>query len=107
LISRGHTAEIDVVEARLDQSRSALEGLTGEDLDRAYAEQEVVWRTRLGDLLEQDLSVEAELRDLIAETQSKVQKAAGGVEQHVAAFDQAQQAVLGQGVQNVRFGDRH
>lgn len=107
LIGRGHTAEIDTVEARLDQSHATLEGLTGPDFERARAEQEVVWRTRLSDLLEQDPSVEAELRDMIAETQNNVLGARGSVEQYVAAFDQAQQAVLGQGVQNVTFGDRH
>ena len=107
LIGRGRTAEIDTAEARMDQSRAALEGLTGPDLERARVEQEIVWRTRLSDLLEQDPSVEAELRDLIAETQNYALRAGGGVEQHVAAFDQAQQAVLGQGVQNVTFGDCH
>lgn len=107
LIGRGRTPEIETAEARLDQSHAALEGLTGPDLERARAEQEVVWRTRLSDLLEQDSSIEAELRDLIAETQSQALRAGGGVMQQVAAFDQAQQAVLGQGVQNVTFGDRH
>lgn len=107
LIGRDHTAEIETAEARLDQSRMALEGLAGPELERARAEQEIVWRTRLSDLLEQDPGVEAELRDLIAETQSQVVWAGGGVEQHVAAFDQAQQAVLGQGVQNVSFGNRN
>ena len=107
LIGRGYTAEIETTEARLDQSRAALEGLTGPDLDRARVEQEIVWRTRLSDLLEKDASVEAVLRKLITETQSQVLRAGSGVEQHAAAFDQAQQAVLGHGVQNVRFGDRN
>jgi hypothetical protein len=107
VLGRGHAAEIEATEARLDRSRAALKGLTGPDLERAQAEQEIVWRTRLSDLLEQDPSVEAELRDLIAETQSQVLKFSGGVDQHVAAFDQAQQAVQGQGVQNITFGDRH
>lgn len=106
MIGRGNTAETKAAEARLDQSRAALEGVTGSDLERTRAEQEIVWRTRLSDLLEQDPSVEAELRDLIAETQSQVKWAGGRVEQQVAAFDQAQQAVQGQGVQNVTFGDR-
>jgi hypothetical protein len=107
LIGRGHTTEIEAAGAQLDQSRAALEGLTGPDLERACAEQEIVWRTRLSDLLEQDPSVETELRGLIAETQSQVLSAGGRVEQHAVAFDQAQQAVQGQGIQNVNFTDRH
>ena len=107
VIGRGHTAEMEAVEARLEQSRAALEGLTGQDLERARAEQEIVWRTRLSDLLERDPSLEPELRALVTETQAHMIGAAGRIEQHVAAFDQAQQAVQGQGVQNVTFGEHH
>jgi hypothetical protein len=107
LIGRGHTAEMESAEARLDQSHAALEGLTGPELERALTELAIVWRTRLSDLLEQDPSVEGEMRDLIAATQSQVLTASGGVVQQVTAFDQAQQAVLGQGVQNITFGDHH
>jgi hypothetical protein len=106
VLGRGHAAEIDVAEARLNQSRAALEGLSGPDLERAQAEQEIVWRTRLADLLEQDPSAEAELRDLITQTQRQVLRVDGQVEQHVAAFDQAQQAIQGQGVQSVTFERR-
>jgi hypothetical protein len=104
LIGRGHLAETEKAEAWMAESRAALEGTTGTDLERARLEQEIVWRTRLSDLLEQDPGLESELRDLIAETQSQVLRVAGTVEQHAAAFDQARQAVLGQGVQNVTFG---
>ena len=107
LIGRGHPPEIDAAGVRLDQSHAVLEGLTGSDLERVRAEQEIVWRTRLSDLLEQDPSVEADLRDLISETANQALRADGRVEQRVAAFDQAQQAVLGQGIQNITFGDRH
>lgn len=107
VIGRGHTPAVEAVEAQLDKSRAVLAGLTGPDLDRARSEQEIVWQTRLKDLLEQNPSLEPELRDLIAETQSQVLWAGGGVEQHITAFDQAQQVVQGQGVQNVTFGDRH
>jgi len=107
LIGRGNRAEVEATEARLDRSRAALEGLTGADLKRARAEQEIVWRTRLSDLLEEDPSAEAELRDVIAETQNQVRSISGRVDQHAAAFDHAQQAVQGQGIQNVNFGGRH
>lgn len=107
VIGRGHTAQVEAVEAQLEQSHAALEGLTGQDLERAQAEQESVWRTRLSDLLERDPRLEAELRTLITETQAQTIGLAGRIEQHAAAFDQAQQAVLGQGVQNVTFGEHH
>lgn len=81
-----------------------LAGLSDPELERARAEQEVVWRTRLGDLLEQNPAAEPELRSLVAEVQAQVAGSAGRVEQHAVAFDQAQQAVQGHGVQNVTFG---
>jgi hypothetical protein len=90
--------------ARLDQSRAALAGLSGPDLERAQAEQEVIWRTRLGELLELDPAVEPAVRALVAEVRAQVAGSAGRVEQHGFAFDQAQQAVQGHGVQNVTFG---
>jgi hypothetical protein len=105
LIGRGHTAEVEAVEARLEQSRAALQGLTGQVFERARVEQEIVWRTRLSDLLERDPSLETELRALITETQAQTIGVAGRIEQHAAAFDQSQQAVQGQGVQNVTFGE--
>ena len=107
VIGRGHTAQVEAVEAQLEQSRTALEGRTGQDLQRAQAEQGIVWRTRLSDLFERDPGLETELRALITETQAQTIGAAGRIEQHAAAFDQAQQVVLGQGVQNVTFGEHH
>jgi hypothetical protein len=102
LLGRGDAAQAEAVAGRLEQSRAALVQVPASDLERVRAEQEVVWRTRLEDLLEQDPGVEHELRALIAEVQAA--RSAGPVEQHVAAFDQAQQAVQGHGVQNVTFG---
>lgn len=107
LFGRGKTGEAETAIARLEQSQAALAGLSGADLEQARAEQEVVWRTRLGDLLEKDPAAEKELRRLASEVQAQVAGSAGPVQQHAAAYDQAQQAVLGHGVQNVRFGDQH
>lgn len=104
LFGRGDAGQAEAAAGRLEQSRAVLAGLSGLDLERARAEQEVIWRTRLGDLLEQDPAAEPELRALIVEVQALVIGSAGRVEQHAAAFDQAQQAVQGHGVQNVTFG---
>jgi len=104
LFGRGDAKQAEAAAGRLDQSHAALEGLSGPGLERALAEQQVIWRTRVGDLLEQDPAAEQELRALVAEVQAQVTSSAGSVEQHVAAFDQAQQAVQGHGVQNVTFG---
>jgi hypothetical protein len=104
LLGRGRAIETEAAAARLEQSRAALTGLSGAGLEQAQAEQEVAWRTRLGDLLEQHPGAEPELRALVAEVQAGVIGSAGRVEQHAVAFDQVQQAVLGHGVQNVTFG---
>jgi hypothetical protein len=104
MFGRGDAKRAEVAAGRLEQSQAVLAGLSGPDLERARTEQEIMWRTRLADLLEQDPSAEQELRTLVAEVQAQVAGSVGRVEQHAAAFDQAQQAVQGHGVQNVTFG---
>lgn len=104
LFGHGDAKQAEAAVGRLEQSRAAFAGLSGPDLERAQAEQQIIWRTRLGDLLEQDPDAEHELRALIAEVQAQVTSTAGTVVQHAAAFDQAQQAVQGHGVQNITFG---
>ena len=104
LFGRADAKQAEAAAGRLEQSRAELAGLSGPALERGRAEQEIVWRTRLGDLLDQDPSAEPELRALVAEVQAQVVGSAGRVEQQAAAFDQAQQVVQGHGVQNVTFG---
>jgi hypothetical protein len=104
LFGRGDAKQAEAAAARLDQSRAVLAGLSGPDLERALAEQQAIWRASLGDLLEQDPAAEQEVRALVTEVQAQVTGSAGPVHQHAAAFDQAQQAVQGHGVQNVTFG---
>jgi hypothetical protein len=107
LLGRGDAGQAEAAAGRLEESRAALTGLSGPGLERARGEQEIVWRTRLEDLLGDDPAAERELRVLVAEVQALVAGSAGRVEQHAAAFDQAQQAVQGHGVQNVTFGGQH
>jgi hypothetical protein len=104
LFGQGDAGQAEMAAGRLEQSRAELASLSGGDLERARSQQEIAWRTRLGDLLEQDPSVERELQILVADVQAQVTGSVGRVEQHAAAFDQAQQAVQGHGVQNVTFG---
>ena len=105
LLGRGNDEEAEVAAARLEKSREMLAGLSGADLGKAQAEQAVVWRTRLGDLLEDHPEVEGELRNLVAEVQAQVVVgSAGSVRQQVVGLDRAQQAVPGHGVQHNLFG---
>jgi hypothetical protein len=107
LLGRDDPGQTQAAAARLEQSRAALASVTGVALDRARAEQQIAWQTLLADLLEQDPGAENELRALVAQVQAQVAGTAGPVEQHAAAYDQAQQAVQGHGVQNVTFGGQH
>jgi hypothetical protein len=104
LFGRGDAKQTEAAAERLEQSRAVLARLSGPGLEKARAEQEAIWRTRLSDLLELDPAAETELRALVAEVQALVVGSAGRVEQHAVAFDQAQQALQGHGVQNVTFG---
>lgn len=104
LFGRGNDKETEAATARLEKSREMLAGLSGVDLEKAQAEQAVVWQTRLSDLLEDHPKVEGELRSLVAEVQAQVVGSAGSVRQQVAGFDQAQQAAQGHGVQHNVFG---
>ena len=106
MIGRGRSAETAAVEARLEQSHIALEGLTDQSLARAQAEQEIVWQAALREYLEQDPDIEPEVRAMVAEIKAQSIGAAAHITQHVAAHENAQQAVQGQGIQNVTFGEK-
>ncbi len=104
VFGRGQPDLAQATAARLDQSRAALAGLTGADLERVRTEQEVAWRTRLEDLLEQHPEAADELSALVAEVKTG---STGTVQQRAEAYGQAQQAVLGHGTQIVTFGGQH
>jgi hypothetical protein len=104
---RGKKDDTDRALTELDQSRAALAALaaaTGAELDRTRTEQEIVWRTRMGDLASRDEGAAAELPALVRELQALTSTVAGRIEQHATASGNAQQAVLGQGVQTNTFG---
>lgn len=106
LIGRHGSAETAAATRQLEQSRQALAELTGAELEQARKEQEIVWRTRLGDFLERYPQSRSELLSVVGEAQAIVAAAQGStVSQHVTAADHARQAVLGHGVQVNNFGD--
>ena len=107
LLGRGDAVGEQRAAAQLERSRAVLAGSGSVVEERARAEQETIWRTQLADLLERDPGAEQELRAMLAEMQVLVATSAGRVDQHTVAFGQAQQAVLGQGVQHVSFGGQH
>jgi hypothetical protein len=104
LFGRGDDKETETALERLDRSQAALAPLSGPDLERARTEQEIIWRTRLEDLLTRHPAAETELRGLVAEISAQTIGSASHVEQHATASGNAQQAVQGQGVMNVTFG---
>jgi hypothetical protein len=107
LLGRGDARAEAAMLARLDESRTALASAAAVgDSERIRPELEAAWRIRLEDLLERDSEVAEELCALVAEAQA-AGAVAGRVEVHAAAFGQAQQAVQGQGVQNVTFSGQH
>lgn len=104
LFGRGEAKETDAALEKLEQSRAVLAGLpAGPDLDRARTQQEIVWQTRLADLLERHPDAEQELRGIVTEIQAG-SVSAGQVRQTVTAHDQAQVAVQGHGSQTNTFG---
>jgi hypothetical protein len=104
LLGRGDDKETEAAAERLEKSRKMLSGLSGAELEKAQAEQAIAWRTRFGDLLEDDPGAANDLQALVADVQAQVIGSAGPVKQQVSGFDQAQQAVQGHGVQSNVFG---
>jgi hypothetical protein len=104
LLGRGSDHKVAAAAARLERSREMLTEISGTGIEKAQAEQAVVWRTRLSDLLEDHPDAGDELRKLIAEVQAEVIGSVGPVRQQVIGFDQVQQAVQGHGVQHNTFG---
>jgi len=101
IFGRGKKTATQAAAARLEKSRTALR--SAPDPGQAQAEQQLIWRTRLADLLEQHPGTESDLRAAITEIQAHFLQ----INQQANARDQAQQAVLGQGTMNVDFGGQH
>jgi hypothetical protein len=103
LLGRGDPARTATAENRLEQSRQEMGNLSGEELERASAEQETAWQVRLSDLLEDWPDAAQELRALI-DQMLPPEPRPGGIVQNVIGSGRAQQAVQGHGVQVNTFG---
>ncbi|MEV5409693.1 hypothetical protein AB0K60_12755 [Thermopolyspora sp. NPDC052614] len=103
LLGRGDPEQVEAAERRLERSRQELAGRSGGELEQARAEQVAAWKARLTDLLEDHPACATELRELIEAVRAEAAPCGTTVVQHVVASDRAQQAVLGQGTQNVVF----
>ncbi|MEV7012373.1 hypothetical protein [Streptosporangium sp. NPDC051022] len=105
LLGRGDSERVARQEDRLERGRRELTTAAGDQVERVRAAQEAVWRTRFADLLEEEPEREAELRAVLDFLARRVPVAASGaVRVDARAFDHAQQAVQGQGVQTNTFG---
>ena len=100
---RGDKKEADAALAQLDQSRAEL-AAAGAELEQARARQEIIWQTRMSDLLGRYPEAEKELPALIGELKATTIGSAHSIQQTATATGHAQQAVQGQGVQTNTFG---
>lgn len=106
LLSHGDACEEERQRARLERTRAELTASPGEQARRVRQRQDTVWRLRFADLLEDTPDAEAELRDLMAFLGVAPSAVAASVRVDAHASGEAQQAVLGQGVQHNTFNDR-
>ena len=92
------------VESRLEASRGELVAAAGDEAVRAAIES--AWRTRILDIIEDDPTLAADLWALVqkAREQNWNSVPASTIVQSAAAFDSANQAVQGSGVQSNSFG---
>jgi len=72
LLGRGDPKKEQLAEKRLEETRLQLDGVTGQELEKAQADLERAWQVRIADLLEEDPGVEVELRALVEEIQAQL-----------------------------------
>lgn len=85
LLGRGDPRREQRTAERLEETRQQLDGLSGQELEKAQAEQGKAWQVRLADLLEEDPSVEAELRALLEEIRAQLPGGAVSAADHAVA----------------------
>jgi hypothetical protein len=85
LLGRGDPDRTKLAERRLDQTRQQLEGVGGEELEKAQADLEKAWQVRLADLLEENPGAEADLRALVQEIQAALPAGVVSAADHAVA----------------------
>jgi hypothetical protein len=85
LLGRGDRDRTRLAERRLDQTRQQLEGVTGQGLERAQAELARTWQVRLEDLLEEDPSIEVDLRSVVDEIRAALPAGVASAADHSVA----------------------
>lgn len=72
LLGRGDTGRTELAERRLEQTREQLTGVPAAELERAEAQLEATWQTRLLDLLEEHPETAADLQALVQQVQAQL-----------------------------------
>jgi len=85
LLGRGDPAKTRLAEERLAETHDQLAEASGADLERTQEALAAQWVTRLADLLEEDPSVEADLRTLVQEIQARLPAGLVSAADHVMA----------------------
>jgi hypothetical protein len=85
LLGRGDSKKEQLAEKRLEETSLRLDGVTGQELEKAQADLGKAWQVRIADLLEEDPGVEAELRALVEEIQAQLPAGVVSVADHSVA----------------------
>jgi hypothetical protein len=72
LLGRGDPKKTEVAERWLEQTREQLTAAAGTEIESARASQAQRWQGRFADLLDEDPSIDAELRALVKEIQAEL-----------------------------------
>jgi hypothetical protein len=102
LLGRGDRSRETVVEQQLERTRIELQA--GPRSEQVRLAQQAAWAARLEDLLTDRPDLASELQTVLEQVSAAGGGSVGHVDQRVAGFDQAQQAIQGHGTQIVTFG---
>jgi hypothetical protein len=103
LLGRGDRSREAVVEQQLERTRVEIQ-TAGPRSEQVQLAQQAAWAARLEDLLADCPDLAGDLRTVLEQVSAASGGSIGHVDQRVAGFDQAQQAIQGHGTQIVSFG---